>query len=645
MFHRRPVHSAALILAALPWATATADSPDERLYPFLVAVQDYTTLKALTTPRADLTDLARLLREAGVPRNRLTLMHEKQPERFQPTAEKVRKELDLLLSGLGAEDAVLFAFAGHAVQFKDEKETYLCPGDANLDNRATLHKLADLYSALAKCKAGRKLVLLDACRQGPAEGDRLLPIARPQDEKVPEGLTVVFSCAAGQQGLESPRLERGLFFHYLTEGLRDKVLPDREAVPLGALLHQARIAVRDQARSELAAVQMVELRGKADGGMLPRAAPVGGAPAVVNSVGMKLVRIKPGEFLMGAEEGKEGVETEITRPFYLGAYEVRQKEYEKIRGKNPSKYKFSRTDTGFGIRTDTYPDSAVESVSWHDAVEFCKRLSELPEEKQAGRVYRLPSEAEWEYACRAGTKTRFWWGNDDDKKQYGTSQYGKVGMFNANPWGLYDVHGGVAEWCLDRYEAARPIDPQDPEIGDLTAARVIRGGASAASRDSGGPGSAGETIGFRVLMTTPAPPRGAAPAAPKPADGPADQADALKKDQLQLAGQWHSPRSKSGDTETYRTLTLGKPGSPVMILRTVVKQSGTGFSLNSTDEIKQGIPVVGATREKAGKRVLTIQDFGNVYEVEYELSGDTLQLRGQVAGVDLSGTWTSAKKK
>src|SRR6266851_1892108 len=117
---------------------------------------------------------------------------------------------------------------------------------------------------------------------------------------------------------------------------------------------------------------------------------------------MKLARIPAGKFLMGSPENEPGRqanegpqhEVTITKPFHIGVYEVTQAEYEKVTGKNPSKF---NKDNGGG------PDHPVEMVSWDDAVAFCKKLSELSDEKKAGRVYRLPSEAEWEYACRAGT--------------------------------------------------------------------------------------------------------------------------------------------------------------------------------------------------------------------------------------------------
>ena len=149
---------------------------------------------------------------------------------------------------------------------------------------------------------------------------------------------------------------------------------------------------------------------------------------ITNSIGMKLVLIPPGEFMMGSP--KELIEEElkrpdndqwykehlpgegpqhrvrITRPFYLGTYLVTQEEYQRVMGTNPSE--FSATGKGkdkvAGQDTKRFP---VENVSWDDAVEFCRKLSEMPEEKAAGRTYRLPSEAQWEYACRAGSTGRY----------------------------------------------------------------------------------------------------------------------------------------------------------------------------------------------------------------------------------------------
>ena len=166
----------------------------------------------------------------------------------------------------------------------------------------------------------------------------------------------------------------------------------------------------------------------------------------------------------------------ISKDYYLGVYEVTQAQYEKVMGKNPSHFEkrvIRKSDSSM------YP---VEMVSWEDAMEFCRKLSDLPEEKATGRLYRLPTEAEWEYACRAGSKTACNFG--DDWKALGgyawfnlngNEQTHPVGERKANTWGLYDMHGNVWEWCSDwygEYQKGAVIDPVELRGWD----RVIRGG-------------------------------------------------------------------------------------------------------------------------------------------------------------------------
>ncbi len=132
---------------------------------------------------------------------------------------------------------------------------------------------------------------------------------------------------------------------------------------------------------------------------------VPGGMEVTNSIGMKLRLIPAGEFMMGSpgtESGRSDNEIQhrvsITTPFYLGVTEVTQEQYQKVMGSNPSKFKG--------------PQNPVEQVNWSDAVEFCRKLSAMPAEKTAGHVYRLPTEAEWEYACRSGATTSYGFGDD-----------------------------------------------------------------------------------------------------------------------------------------------------------------------------------------------------------------------------------------
>jgi uncharacterized protein (TIGR02996 family) len=221
-------------------------------------------------------------------------------------------------------------------------------------------------------------------------------------------------------------------------------------------------------------------------------------PEVVNSIGMRLVLIPPGCFRMGSPTSETGRdddegpmhEVEITRAFYLGVFPVTQAQYQHIMGVNPSS--FSPTGVGKervkGLDTNAFP---VETVSWEQVHEFCRRLSELLEEKSAGRVYRLPSEAEWEYACRGGTcsSTAYHFGDRIDASLANFGAYGKekgalirtcaVGSYKPNAFGLYDMHGNVWEQCSDWFDAGYYLksprrDPQGPAAGRLL--RVIRGG-------------------------------------------------------------------------------------------------------------------------------------------------------------------------
>jgi formylglycine-generating enzyme required for sulfatase activity len=170
----------------------------------------------------------------------------------------------------------------------------------------------------------------------------------------------------------------------------------------------------------------------------------------------------------------------ITKPFYLGVTEVTQQQYAKVMGNNPSCYSNSRpgADIGKGLDTSNFP---VEMVSWDDAVEFCKKLSEME-----GCTYRLPTEAEWEYACRAGSTSRYCFGDDESQLvEYawyslnsGNTSH-PVAQKKANAWGLHDMHGNVWEWCSDWYgKDYYTKSPKDDPTGPATgSSRVIRGGS------------------------------------------------------------------------------------------------------------------------------------------------------------------------
>ena len=231
--------------------------------------------------------------------------------------------------------------------------------------------------------------------------------------------------------------------------------------------------------------------------------------------GPEMVLIPAGEFRMGDLDGS-GYDNEkpvhivrLPRPFYLGRYAVTFDEYDHYAKDSGVKLP---DDRGWGRG-----NRPVIKVSWQDAVAYCAWLS-----KQTGQAYRLPSEAEWEYAARAGTETAYWWGNeagqnranfDGSGSQWSNRQTAPVGSFPPNPWGLHDTAGNVWEWVQDRwhddYQGA-PVDGSAWEQGD-SSMRVLRGGswsslprrARAACRNGFVPGSRDGLIGFRLALCAP----------------------------------------------------------------------------------------------------------------------------------------------
>lgn len=272
-----------------------------------------------------------------------------------------------------------------------------------------------------------------------------------------------------------------------------------------------------------------------------------------NSIKMKLAYIPPGEFEMGSPDSERDRDhneklhhVKLTKGFYLGVYEVTQAQYQRIMGRNPAHF----SKDGWGKSEVSDRDTAsfpVEQVSFEWAAEFCNalskseglsayyRLTQFEKSKSqdarieiaenGGNGYRLPTEAEWEFACRAGTKTPFHFGdvlngkdaNVNGEYPYGTTTKGphlnrtrEVGNYAPNRFGLYDMHGNVREWCSDWYGEYRGdvVDPRGPESGEF---RVMRGGSlnslarysRSAHRFGYRPPQSDRYSGFRVARTYP----------------------------------------------------------------------------------------------------------------------------------------------
>lgn len=255
------------------------------------------------------------------------------------------------------------------------------------------------------------------------------------------------------------------------------------------------------------------------------ASPASGSDAqpFVNSIGVSFVRIPAGSFLMGSgDDDREASAAErpqhrvaLTRPYYLARHEVTQAQWEAVMGRSAFEDKRSNPyielpDMAQRLRHPDHP----ATVSWNDAQVFIARLNE----KEGHRRYRLPTEAEWEYAARAGTTTRYSFGNDASQlgrfawygEDFATGSTHPVGQKLPNAWGLHDMHGNVWEWVQDRYDegyfASSPsADPPGPATGSTRAVRggswhVTSGSWRSAVRKPYDADYRGISIGFRLAM-------------------------------------------------------------------------------------------------------------------------------------------------
>ncbi len=478
----------------------------------IIGNADYAHAK-LNNPTKDATDMA----------NSLQMMGFNVDLALDLNQVKMGKAIRDFVTNLSQKPGLgLFYFAGHGYQV--DGENYLLPIDN--DKIADKHDL-QAYAINVNLQIIERmehnhlnLIILDACRNNPFRGvmrghNRGLAYVNP-----PLGSAIAFATAPGKTAADTSKGGRnGLFTKHLLTGLKyaeqhNQRLDDmfmsvnknvfnesngeqiswcvhnlREPVHFGKIqveLKQQIVEVKPDrfpkpVRFETSTgeefsfeVVTVDKTGK----IITREQHV--AIQIienVNNINLAMVYIPAGEFMMGSDEYKREQpihQVTINQPFYLSKYPITQAQWTAIMGNNPSNFKGEKRP--------------VESVSWNDAVKFCEKLSNLTKQ-----TYRLPSEAEWEYACRAGTTTPFYFGetittdlaNYDGNSTYGSGPKGKyrgetteVGIFPPNAFGLYDMHGNVYEWCADNWHDNYENAPTDSSVWKNTNKnRVLRGGS------------------------------------------------------------------------------------------------------------------------------------------------------------------------
>jgi formylglycine-generating enzyme required for sulfatase activity len=415
-----------------------------------------------------------------------------------------------------------------------------------------------MYEQLEKCKAGRKLLIANACRNDPISGSSLagdkIKLVDDYPENVPKGIAALFSCEAGQKSYFDADRKRSLFFIHLTEAWRGNYQPGDGPLTLESVFETTRAKTKADANKTFGEKQYPVVRRQYEGEWVvardlgsvkePKA---GEEREFEIATGVKMVFcwIPPGESQLGSPKEEQDYitktfhkgkrldfldsETESwrgkfkTKGIWLGKYSVTQAEWKALMGVNPSKFDGKKDNKAKGLDTSRFP---VEQVSWNMIAQgegcFLEKLN-----MRGGVVkvfgkdckFMLPNEDQWEYACRGGkgNKRPFYWGDELNGTQancngdypYGTTtkvpslertcavDFTNGGKYEKHPWGLYHMIGNVYQWCDNVYDRSKEHN-------------VLRGGSygngavlcRSASRIGISPGfSSSAVYGFRVCLS------------------------------------------------------------------------------------------------------------------------------------------------
>jgi len=426
----------------------------------------------------------------------LEMTDQQEDRNLRPTLSNLRHQIRQFLSNATPKDTVLISFSGHGglrsegVGDKLKRIGYVCPIDFDGEReKDSSLPVDDLRQMLQECLAVQKLLILDSCHSGSAGAAAGFTIAENigHSFQKAQGLITFAACRRDEVSSEDREAGHGAFTLSFVQGLEGSADFDQNRtidsdelyrhvlaeVPanVNALYpgrNQTPVRVIGQDVVGVFALAPVLPKPKATAA-LARMKP---GNVMKNSLGMPLVLLPRSSYIKGSlkSEYKRHLDEDlraviISKRILMGVHEVTQAEYQGIMGSNPSHH--SRDGDGAekvgDLKTGRFP---VEQVSWTDAVEFCRKLSNLPEEASSNRVYRLPTESEWEFACRAGSTLAFSTGQviDGDQANIRSDQpywYARrsewpgrtktVESHSSNLFGLCDMHGNVAEWCLDDY--------------------------------------------------------------------------------------------------------------------------------------------------------------------------------------------------
>jgi formylglycine-generating enzyme required for sulfatase activity len=558
------VFVSACLCALLAMLPAQAGGKGGRQLALLVACSDYDTNELNKVPYSvkEMSEFKDVLLASGCTAETVVFLHDNAGAKLVPIRDNIEKQLRLLINRAEIDDTVIVALNGHGVQFKGDKTAYFCPINAVVAKKDTLVAMEEVFAQLKACRAKKVLLIVNACRNDPrskqalaAPGQRVELVDR--DEQAPAGIVAIYSCQKSEMSFfypEDKKLYRSLFMHHLLEAWQGKYTTDGE-VTLDEVFRQVRRRTVDEAAT-YGWQQKPEINRELKGEWIiaQAALPKELVVDLGGGVKMKLVCIPPGKFQMGSPKDEEGRfddegpqhEVTLTKAFYLGKFEVTRGQFRKFveakdyrtdaekDGKGAWAYdaaskmieqrpEYTWRNPGFA-QTDDHP---VVSVSWNDAKAFCAWLS-----AKEGKTYRLPTEAEWEYAARAATKTRYHTGDTDAsvegyanvadakaKKVFpnwatfafddGYTFTAPVGQFKANGFGLHDMIGNASEWCEDGYDgrAYQRGACKDPFVAE-GARRVRRGGSwlgpprecRSANRPRVEPAYRSNRIGFRLAL-------------------------------------------------------------------------------------------------------------------------------------------------